>query len=83
MEVLDRLLEALSLDEPHGVVGPSAAVGSHAIDRDDARVLQCAGDLGLGDEPLAADGVVGMLFEDLLERHLAVQLGIEGDEHLP
>ncbi len=82
MEVLDRLLEAVSLDEPHGVVGPAVGVGSHAIDRHDARMLQSAGDLGLGEEPLAADRVVGMGFEDLLERHLAVQLVIQRHEHL-
>ena len=34
------------------------------------------------DEPLAADRVVGVLLEDLLERHLAVQLGVEGHEDL-
>ena len=34
------------------------------------------------DEPLAADRVVGVLLEDLLQRHLAVQLGVEGHEHL-
>ena len=34
------------------------------------------------DEPLAADRVVGVLLEDLLERHLAVQLGIERHEDL-
>ena len=45
-------------------------------------MLQSPGDLGLGDEPLAADRVVGVLLEDLLQRHLAVQLGIEGHEHL-
>ena len=32
------------------------------------------------DEPLAAAGVVGVVVEDLLERHLAVQLGVERDE---
>jgi hypothetical protein len=45
-------------------------------------MLQSDGDLGLGDEPLAADRIVGAPLEDLLQRHLAVQLGIEGDEHL-
>ena len=53
MERLDGFLQALSLDEPHGVIGASAAVGTQAVDRHDTRVLQPAGDLGLGDEPLA------------------------------
>ena len=43
-------------------------------------MLQPAGDLGLEQEPLAAGGVVGVLVEDLLQRHLAVQLGVEGHE---
>ena len=80
MEALDGLLEAVAADEPHGVVGPAVGVGAQAVDRDDARVLQPAGDLGLEQEPLAADRVVGVVVEDLLERHLAVQLGVEGDE---
>ena len=82
VEVLDRLLEAVALDEPHGVVRAAAAVGAQAVDRHDAGVLQPAGDLGLQHEPLAADRVVGVLLEDLLERHLAVQLGVERHEHL-
>ena len=81
VEVFDGLLERVALDEPHGVVGSAVAVGAQAVDRDDAGVLQPAGDLGLGDEPLAAGRVVGVLLEDLLECHLAVQLGVQGDEH--
>ena len=40
VEVLDGLLERVALDEPHGVIGASAAVGAQAVDRHDARVLQ-------------------------------------------
>ena len=61
VEALDGLLEAVALDEPHGVIGAAVGVGAQAVDRHDARVLQSAGDLGLGDEPLAADRVVGVL----------------------
>ena len=43
-------------------------------------MLQPAGDLGLQQEPLAAGRVVGVVVEDLLERHLAVQLGVQGHE---
>jgi hypothetical protein len=46
-------------------------------------MLQPAGDLRLGDGPFAAGGVVGVLLEDLLQRHLAVQLGIEGGGAIP
>ena len=55
-KLLDRLLEAVAADEPHGVVGPAVGVGAQAVDRHDAGVLQPAGDLGLEQEPLAAGG---------------------------
>ncbi len=83
VEALDRLLEAVALDEPHRVVGTAVAVGTQAVDRHDAGVFQAAGDLGLDQEPLAAGRVVGVVVEDLLERHLAVQLGVQGHEHRP
>jgi hypothetical protein len=80
MEAVDGLLEGVALDEPHGVEGPAVGVGAEAVDRDDAGVLQAAGDLGLGQEAGAAVGVVGAVVEDLLEGHLAVQLLVAGDE---
>ena len=43
-------------------------------------MLQAAGDLGLEEEPLAADRVVGVVVEDLLEGHLAVQLAVQRHE---
>ena len=80
VEAVDGLLEAVAADEPHGVVGPAVGVGAQAVDRDDAGVLQAAGDLGLEQEAGAAGRVVGVAVEDLLERHLAVQLGVERHE---
>ena len=80
VEAGDGVLEAVAADEPHRVVGPAVAVAAQAVDRDDPRVLEAAGDLGLEDEPGAAGGVVGVVVEDLLERDLAVQLGVERDE---
>jgi hypothetical protein len=44
-------------------------------------VLEPAGDFGLDQKPLAARAIVGVVVEHLLERHFAVQLGIEGHEH--
>jgi len=44
-------------------------------------VLEAAGDLGLDQEAPAARGVVGKPVEDLLERDLTVQLGVERDEN--
>ena len=43
-------------------------------------MFQPAGDLGLEYETRAADGVVGVAVEDLLERDLAVELGVERHE---
>jgi hypothetical protein len=43
-------------------------------------VLQPAGHLRLQHETLAADRIVGVGFEDLLERDLAVELRIKGHE---
>ena len=83
VEVLDGLLEAVALDEPHGVIRAAVGVGAQPVDRDDAGVLQPAGDLGLHEEPLAAGRVVGVVVEDLLERDLAVQLAIQRHEHRP
>jgi hypothetical protein len=42
-------------------------------------VIQAACDLGLEQEAGATDRIVGMLVEDLLERHLAMQLAVESD----
>ncbi len=80
MEAFDGLLEALAADEPHGVVRPAVLAGAQAVDRDDARMLQPAGDLGLPQEPSPADGVVGVVGLDLLEGDLAVQLRVQRHE---
>jgi hypothetical protein len=80
MKCVDRLLERVAADEPHGVKWAAAGVGTEPIDRHDAGVFQPAGDLGLEQEPLAAHAVVGVIVEDLLEGDLAVQLGIQRHE---
>ena len=82
MEARDGLLEAVALDEPHGVERAAVGVVAQAVDRDDPRVLQPAGDLRLQQEAGPADGVVGVDGLDLLQGHLAVQLPVEGDEDL-
>ena len=82
VEPLDRLLEAVAADEPHGVERPAVGVVAQAVDRHDPRVLQPAGDLGLQQEPRAALGVVGVPVLDLLQRHLAVQLLVARDVDL-
>ncbi len=78
VEAIDRLLEGLALDEPHGVEGAALGVASQAVDRNHARVLEASGDLGLEQEAGAAVRVVGAFGSELLERDLAIQLGVEG-----
>ena len=81
MGPLDRVLEAVAADEAHGVEGAAVAVGAQAVDRHDPRMLQPAGDLGFEYEALSAGRVVGVAVEDLLQGHLAVQLGVQRHEH--
>ena len=76
----DGVLERVAADESHGVVGPAVAVMAQAVDRDDAGVLQAADDLGLQQEAGPAEGVVGVVVEDLLQRHLSVQLAVHRHE---
>ena len=77
---VDRFLEAVAADEPHGVIRAAVAVSAQSVDRDDTGVLEAAGDLGLDEEAVSAGGVVGAVVEDLLEGDLAVELGVEGNE---
>jgi hypothetical protein len=81
VEVVDRLLETVAPDEPHGVIGAAFAVGAQAVHGHDAGVLQAAGDLGLDDEPLTTGRIVCVMVLDLLQGDLAVQLGVERHEH--
>jgi hypothetical protein len=47
MKTLDGLLQAVTADEPHDVVGPAILVVAQAVDRDDAGMFEPAGDFGL------------------------------------
>ena len=80
VKAIDRFLERIATDKPHGVKRAAVGVGSQAIYGNDAGMLEAAGDLGLGQEPLPARCVVGVVVEYLLERHLAVKLGVERDK---
>src|SRR5262249_39110746 len=82
VEALDGRPEAVTADEPHGIVRPTIGVGPQAIDRDDPGMLQAPGDLRLQEEPAAASGIVGVVVEHLLESHLAVELGVHRNEYL-
>ena len=59
-------LEAVAADEPHGVVGPAVAVGPQPVDRDDAGVLEAAGDLCLQQKTGVVIGDGGMRRPHLL-----------------
>ena len=54
MESRDRFFEAVSLDEPHGVIRSPAVIRPQAINGDDAGVFEPTGDLGLDQKSLAA-----------------------------
>ena len=80
VEAVGGLLERVPADEPHGVVGPSVGIGPQAVDRHDPWVFQAAGDLRLEQEAGAADHIIGVPLEDLLERDLAMQLLVQCHE---
>ena len=78
---LDGLLEAVALDEPHGVERPAITVSAEAVDRDDPGVLQAAVDLGLQDEPAAEVALGDLVGPDLLEGDLTAELLVASDVH--
>ena len=79
----DRFPEALAPDEPHRVVGPPLGIPAHAVNRDDAGMLQHPGDLPLEGEPSLALGIVGPFLPDRLQRDLTSQFPIDGPVDSP
>ena len=77
VDPLDRGFEGIAPDEPHRVIRLAVGVAAEAVDRDDPRVFQPSGDLGLEDEAELAVSLVEVLLLDLLEGDLAVKLGVE------
>ena len=75
---LDGFLEAVPLDEPHGVEGAAIVIAAQAVDRHDPGVLQPAVDLRLRDEAGAELGLVGLVGPDLLEGNLAAEFLVAG-----
>ena len=61
MEGGDGGFQAVAADEPHGVVWAAVGIVAQAVDRDDPRMLETAGDLGLVLKPGAVAGIVGEL----------------------
>jgi hypothetical protein len=58
-------------------------IGSQAVNRDNSRMLEVAGNFGFGDEPLAANLVLGVLGLNLLECNAAMQLAVLGNVDFP
>ncbi len=81
MKVVDGFLEAVAADEPHGVIRASVAISPESIDGDDPGMFQSTGDLSFDEESVAAGGIIGVMFEDLLEGDLTVELGVKCDEY--
>ncbi len=79
---VDRLLEAVPSDEPHGIIRPAVGVVPEAVDGDDPGMLQTSRHLGFEQEAGAAPGVVGVMLLDLLQRDLAPEFLVEGEVDL-
>jgi len=82
VESLDRLFQAIPLDEAHGVEGPAVGVAAQTVDRHDAGMLELAGDLGFQQETRAALRLSGVPRLDFLEGDVTVEFLVAGHEHL-
>jgi hypothetical protein len=82
VEALDGLLEAVALDEAHGVKGPAVGIGAQTVNRYDARMLQPTDDLRLPEEAGPTGWIVGVAILDLLQGDFTVQFFIAGDGDL-
>ena len=82
MKLADRFFEADPPDESHRIKRAAVDVFAQPVDGDNPRVLEPARDFGFQREPGAAIGVVGAFGLDLLQRHLALELRIEGHRDL-
>jgi hypothetical protein len=72
VEAFAGLLEAVALDETHGVEAAAVVVASQAMGRHDTGKLRFACHLRFQQEARPAVVVVGVLLLDLLESHLAL-----------
>ncbi len=82
VEPLDGVAQGLALDESHRIVRPPVGVSPQSIDRHDARMLQPPGEPGLEQEPRLAERVVRVIRPQLLQRDLAIELGVDRQEDL-
>ena len=83
MKLGDRLAEGLATDEPHGVERLVVFLAAgQLVDRHDVGMFELAGDLRFLEEPSPVSRVRGRLGLDLLERDLAVEVGVAGEPDL-
>ena len=76
MKAVTRVLEIVTLDEPHGIERPTIRIGAEAIHGHNAGMLESAGDFRFQHKPAATGVLVRVLPLDLFQRHLSVQLQI-------
>src|SRR5262249_18096180 len=76
VKLLDGFLEALPANEADPLIRPAVVVPSEPVPRHKAGMLEPAGDFGFENEAPPAAGVVSALGLDLLQRYLAVKLGV-------
>ena len=72
--LVHHLGQGPALDQLHGEVGPPVGEGAQLVDRDDAGVLELAGDLGLLDEAAEQLGVAAVAFQEHLDGEVAAQV---------
>ena len=82
VERLDHAVKGFAADESHRVERPSVVALAQAVDRDDAWVFEASRDFGFDDEAGLALGTVGIVILNFLERDLAIELAVEGQEDL-
>ena len=79
----DRLLERLTGDQPHDMEQPPILMLADVVDRRDVGMLERRPGPDLLEERRPVPSVVGPLVGELLEEHLAPELEVAADEHLP
>ncbi len=82
MKLLDRVFEALALDESHHVERLTRCVQADPVDGNNSGVLQPRRHLGFQQESHPAVPFREVLLQQLFEGDFAVQLHIEGDRDL-
>jgi len=80
---LDGLLEAIPLNEAHGIKRPAVSITAETVDRHDSRMLQPTVNLSLKDETGSEAGFRDLVGSDLLESDLTPELLVTCHEDTP